>query len=282
MTTTFDSYTAHANAQRATTLAATSSPFSIQVRFLQGLTPTQQAAFSLAADRWTTVIVGDLPSVEVDGEIIDDVLILAEGVEIDGPGMVLGKAGPTHVRPEGAGAASLLPAKGIMRFDVADLAAMEQRHTLNDVITHEMGHVLGIGTMWPAKGLLTGADTDDPTFSGSGAVREYAALRSDRGHVEVPVENTGGPGTRGGHWRESVFRTELMTGFVGVAGNPMSRMTVASLADLGYEVDLDAAQPYQLPVVLEAEMAAVEAGGHACGELVLPVVPVVLPAGSLR
>ena len=30
-------------------------------------------------------------------------------------------------------------------------------------------------------------------------------------------------------------------------GNPLSRMTVASLADLGYRVDLDAAERFVLP-----------------------------------
>lgn len=35
---------------------------------------------------------------------------------------------------------------GFMQFDTADLRHMENEGTLVDVITHEMGHVLGIGT----------------------------------------------------------------------------------------------------------------------------------------
>jgi hypothetical protein len=46
-----------------------------------------------------------------------------------------------------------------MQFDTADLASMQANGTLNDVITHEMGHVLGIGTIWTAKGVLSGSYT---------------------------------------------------------------------------------------------------------------------------
>src|SRR4051794_6205534 len=64
------------------------------------------------------------------------------------------------------------------------------------------------------------------------AKQEYGRLRGI-GPTPVPVENTGGPGTRDSHWREAVFGNELMTGFVGPAGNPLSRTTVGSLQDLG-------------------------------------------------
>src|SRR5262245_15193790 len=113
---------AHANVKAA----AAASAYKIEVRFLGGLTPTQKNAFKAAADRWAKVIVGDLPSVIVDGEVIDDLLILAQGVPIDGPGKILGQAGPTHLRPAGAGAVAFLPAKGIMSFDTADLQQMQQ------------------------------------------------------------------------------------------------------------------------------------------------------------
>src|SRR5688500_6911133 len=108
----YETYQARADSGRAEALAATTSPFTIEVRFLGGLSARQRAAFTAAADRWTRVIVGDLPSVLVDNEIVDDVLILAQGTAIDGPGSGLGQAGPTHLRPESAGAAAFLTAKG--------------------------------------------------------------------------------------------------------------------------------------------------------------------------
>lgn len=261
--------------------AAAPTPFTIEVRFLGGLTPTQKKAFKLAADRWTRVIVGDLPSVLVDGEVIDDLLILANGAPIDGTGLILGQAGPTRLRPSSAGAAALLPAKGQMTFDTADLAAMQAKGTLNDVICHEMGHVLGIGTIWPMKGLLNTSSPNNPTFEGTQAKKEFGKLAGG-GPKPVPVENTGGAGTRNSHWRETVFRTELMTGFVSTPGNPMSAMTVASLADLGYKVDITKAEPYKLPNLLGLAVEGVLAAAPAAGGIVLPSVPIELPDDSLK
>jgi hypothetical protein len=128
----YEVYQAKAEAGIAFALAATESPFMIEVRFLGGLTDSQKDAFKAAADRWTKVIVGDLPSVQVDGEVIDDLLILAQGTPIDGIAGILGQAGPTHLRPLSAGVSAYLPAKGIMSFDTADLKKMEQNGTLND------------------------------------------------------------------------------------------------------------------------------------------------------
>src|SRR6185503_16383394 len=100
--------------------AAVKSAYKIEVRFIGGLNTAQKNAFKAAADRWASVIVGDLPSVRVDGEVIDDLLILAQGNSIDGPSGILGQAGPTHLRPSKAGKSKFLPVKGMMSFDTAD------------------------------------------------------------------------------------------------------------------------------------------------------------------
>lgn len=281
--TNYSSYHAVADTERASVLASTASPFTIEVRFVGGLSAEQQQAFSAAADRWTRMIVGDLPSVVVDGETIDDVLILAQGLDIDGAGSILGQAGPTALRPAAAGSAAMLPAKGTMAFDTADLASMQTAGTLVDVITHEMGHVLGIGSIWRAKGLLRGASTNNPVFAGAAAMAQYAALLGIPEPRQVPVENTGGVGTRGSHWRESIFRKELMSGFIGSPGNPLSAVTVGSLGDLGYQVDLDAAEPYALTDLLPGAQAVdltiytapIDRG------MMLPVIPQVLPSDAL-
>lgn len=270
-----ESYVAHA---KVTAAASVASLYKIEVRFLGGLNTAQKNAFKKAADRWTKVIVGDLPSVLVDGEVIDDLLILAQGVAIDGVGGVLGQAGPTQIRSSTAGAAAFLPVKGIMSFDTADLAKMQQNGTLKDVITHEMGHVIGVGTIWALKGKLSGAGTANPRFTGAAAKAEFGKLTA-AGAAEVPVENTGGAGTRDGHWRETVFRTELMSGFIASPNNPLSRMTVASLRDLGYTVDLAKAEPYLLPNLFAVAAAGV--GSTHDRPHALPVVPITLPDSSL-
>jgi hypothetical protein len=280
----YEVYRAIANADVARDVANTQSPFTIEVRFLDGLTDTQKNAFKAAADRWSKVIVGDLPSVMVDGEVIDDVLIIAQGTAIDGPGQILGQAGPTALRPKNAGAAAYLPAKGIMSFDTADLQKMEQDGTLNDVIAHEMGHVLGFGTVWSKKKLLKNAGKTNPVFIGPLAKKEYAALVGSTKAREVPVENTGGAGTRDSHWRETVFGNELMSGWVAAAGNPLSRVTAGSLQDIGYVVDMNAAEPYALPNLqnlAERGLLGVRAASGLNAGVMLPIIPVVLSDDSL-
>jgi len=216
--------------------------FTIDIEFLGGLTDSQKNLFKAAALRWSRVIVGDLPSGQVNGRNVDDILIQAEGRDIDGVGSVLGQAGPTWVRN-----ASKLPLAGIMSFDTADLDAMEADGRLEDVIVHEMGHCLGIGTMWSDLNLISGAGGADPLFTGARARAEYGTLAGGAPR-DVPVENRGGPGTRDGHWRDDVFGNEMMTGFISASGNPISRLTVAALGDMGYQVDLAAAEPYALPL----------------------------------
>lgn len=282
VTSAFRTYTSVASFERAREIANSTSPFTIEVRFLGGLTQSQQDAFAAAADRWSRVIVGDLDTAVVGDDVIDDLLIEAEGVDIDGPQGILGMAGPTDFRDGSAQFGAFLPAKGVMRFDKADLEAMEADGTLLDVITHEMGHVLGIGTLWTTFNLLSGAGTENPTFEGMGAKSEFATLVGEVEPVSVPVANFGGPGTQDSHWREAVFLNELMTPFISGPDNPLSRMTAASLGDLGYQVDLDGAEPYTLPNLLQAardgrlvpHTAPINRG------IMLPVVPTRLPAST--
>ncbi|WP_062352989.1 leishmanolysin-related zinc metalloendopeptidase [Herbidospora yilanensis] len=266
----FDFHVARASAQRARAVAETRSPFTIEVRFLGGLSDTQKAAFAAAADRWARVIVGDLPEVEIPGlprlpdgltpgEIVDDILILARGAEIDGPGTpqgnILGQARPLLVR-----SGTRLPAVGEMTFDSFDLDRMEENGLLHDVICHEMGHTLGLGGgIWQELDLVQGLGTTGPVFTGVRAGQEFAALLFSTDPHVVPVENVGGPGSVGSHWRESVFGAELMTSRVASGvGNPMSRLTAAALADMGYQVDMAAGEPYVLPSqLLLADLRAV-------------------------
>jgi hypothetical protein len=240
------SYVAHASVAATASAARIRSAFTIEVRFVGGLSAVQMNAFKEAAKRWSRVIVGDIPTVQVEGEDIDDLLILAEGKAIDGTDGILGESGPTVLRPKAAGPYAYLPAKGEMTFDAADLTSMEQSGTLHDVIAHEMGHVLGFGTIWARKRLLVGATTANPTFKGKQAKREYGKLCKSQPQP-VPVENLGGKGTRNSHWREVIFASELMSGFFASHSNPLSALTVASMADLGYTVDMSRAEPYALP-----------------------------------
>ena len=78
---------------------------------------------------------------------------------------------------------------------------------------------------------------------------EYARLRGLSTPTPVPIETEGGPGTAEGHWSERVFDNELMTGWLDSGTNPISRLTIASMADLGYVVDMSKADAVQLAAV---------------------------------
>lgn len=242
---------------------APASNFAIEVRFQGGLSSSQQDAFQTAASRWSEIIVGDLQTVRLPtGEVVDDLLIDARGTRIDGVGRVLGRAAPTLIRN------NQLPAAGFMEFDTDDLVRMQGDGTLVDVIVHEMGHVLGIGTLWGEMGLVTSncLQAANPVFFGIKAATELAGIIGAQQPIAVPVENQHGPGTRCGHWRESIFGHEGMTGFVNLGPNPLSRMTIGALEDMGYEVNYDAADAYTLPSQLQLMMMGVgdDAGNQRC------------------
>jgi hypothetical protein len=169
-----------------------------------------------------------------------------------------------------------------MSFDSADLAQMESDGSLVSVIVHEMGHVLGFGSIFDRLGLITGAGGADPQFTGANAIREYATLLGTAARPRsVPLANVGGPGTRDGHWREAVFANELMTGFLDSGPNPISRLTIGAFEDLGYRVDYARADAYRLPTAqeLQERQAARELHGHDC--VILVPEQTVLPADAL-
>ncbi len=210
--------------------------FNLQINFGAGLTESQREIFYDAAAKWESIIVGNLPAF---GNV-DDIVINASALPIDGPSGILGSAGPTNLRP-----GSFLPAGGNMTFDTADIASLEASGGLGIVILHEMGHTLGFTSgVWSSLGLVSGLGGSAPKFNGPAAIAEFNSLFGLTA-TSVPVENDGGSGTAGSHWEESVFDEELMTGFYdGGRPNPLSRVTVGAFQDMGYIVDSDGAEAF--------------------------------------
>lgn len=93
----------------------------------------------------------------------------------------------------------------------------------------------GIGTLWPV-----GSSFNCP-YRGPKANNEF---RKISGCSVVPTELDGSPGTRCGHWDEECLGDELMTGFAGRGNNPLSRITIAGLEDIGYTVDYRNAESF--------------------------------------
>jgi hypothetical protein len=237
--------------------------YNVTLRFLGEPTRNQKLAFSAAETRWEAIVIGDLPDVKDSlganqcGENpatngpFDDVTIFVTIEQIDGVGGVLGQSGPCFVRDPGD-----LTVIGRMQFDEDDIEQLEQEGSLSAVITHEMGHVLGFGTLWEADDLNLLRNPSEPNpnppladthFVGADAIAAFnEAGGTDYTGAKVPVMNEGGPGTVNSHWRDNVFDPELMTGFLSAGPNPLSAITVASLRDLGYTVDATQADPFSL------------------------------------
>ena len=242
---------------RSVTFRATLRPsqFDITVRFVgDGGTARQREAFASAVARWRRVIIGDVGTVPLNAaagecqswipavnESVNDLLVYVRIAAIDGAGKILGQASPCYVN-----SSNKLPIMGFFELDQDDLAALLAYGTLDDVVLHEMGHVLGIGTLWNyQRQLLVGAGSDDPYFAGT-ISRAQLASTTGFGYagLGVPVENSGSTGTRDAHWRRSVFSNELMQGYAQPGGMPLSRITVASLTDMGYLTTVTGADNY--------------------------------------
>lgn len=277
---------ATASATLQVSVPAATSEFTIDLLFVHEPDPAVRAAFESAAAHWQRVITGDLRDVTVNipaGSCIegnpgfqgsiDDLLVVADVGPIDGVYGILGSAGPCYVRGEAGTPGDDLPYFGAMRFDEADLARMQQDGTLETVILHEMGHVLGLGTLWEAgpfsylnHDAASCQDSTQVTYTGTHGVDAYHAL----GRLgEVPVENTGGAGTKCGHWQEATFGDELMTGWINGANAPLSRVTVGGLDDLGYRVDYSQADAYVLP----SSQAGTLGAGEPLGEILIYPAP---------
>ena len=247
--------------------ATVQTSYKIEVRFFGRTLPAaQQALFTDAANRIRAMVVGQVPLVNVAGTdvaqdcgatgvapltgTVDGVLIFASIDSIDGPRKILAQSGPCFIRISN-GQNDWRTSIGIMKFDSADIASLAGTGgNLQEVITHEMLHVVGFGSFWDstALNLLTNYGTD-VRYTGAGGIAGCKAIGGlTTCATSVPVEGSqGGDGTINSHWRETTFQNELMTGFINSGTNPVSVMTIRSLEDLGYTVDASAADPYTIP-----------------------------------
>ncbi|HKS07518.1 MAG TPA: leishmanolysin-related zinc metalloendopeptidase [Gemmatimonadaceae bacterium] len=242
----------------ATALAPAGGSFNLEVRYV-GTPPSAaiQSVFTDVVNRLQAQLVADIPQQFVNdnvglcmsgapsvNETIDDLLVFVRVGPIDGVNGVLGQAGPCFVRP-----GLSFPVIGILELDEADAANLLAQGKLHATALHEMHHVLGLGTYWSqfAAPLIQGAGTSEPTYLGAAGNAAYVTAGGTF-VGGIRIENSGPQGTRDGHWRESLFDAELMTGFDEAGAMPLSAFSIMSLADFGYSVSTAGADPYTVPL----------------------------------
>jgi hypothetical protein len=216
----------------------TSSPFEIYLDL--DVLITDRELFRRARDTWTSVIQSNLPSVaSVNLEsgmltgncryptTINDIYICCQYIDIDGEGGVVGRTAILATRNDTKG----LPVVSRIRLDNDDLISLKDAGIFQQVVEHELAHALGFGILWGPRN-LTRTVNGTCEYTGVRAIAEYRAIT---GCNRIP--------TTCGHWREECLNRELMTDSADLT-SALSRVTIASMADLGYDVSYDSAESF--------------------------------------
>ena len=244
---------------------ANNTAYNIELLLAPSVSPVYLPAIYRATDRWQRIINGSLPTqillyrfeaeercgftFSASSRLVEDILIYIDFSGIDGPGGVLGSASWCVLD------AARMPRVAYIRFDSGDLAGLLAAGTLESVVTHEMGHCLGIGTTWELKTtagvyirqLVTPeADPQPWYFTGPQAQVGEAEVSGQPLGPQPLVETAGGAGTARGHWLEGRYVHELMTGFITGPSQPLSVLTLRSLMDIGYQVNLSMADSFSV------------------------------------
>lgn len=238
-----------------------SSKFKIAVNFTGG-SPDDHAIVKMAAERWEQIIVGKTSTNEYD-------ITMQITFDSNLDDNILGQAGVMQYAYVNG---KYIPTRGLMILSTKNWEqqkAAKKRDGLSNAyytVLHEMGHILGIGTMWHANKLLN----NEGQYIGSSALREYRRICGNENIPCLPIENDGGGGTAGYHPEEGLepnvsldnrvgyvdghkhslpgLDKELMTGWAEVDAEiePLSAISVGMLEDIGYEVNYAYADAFEM------------------------------------
>ncbi len=213
------------------------------------LPPRLRTAIDRAIKRWRQVIKADLPAAPLQlganacanpdlNESVTGVVVYVR-VPALGFGGTLARATACVLRPDGR---TML---GIMEFN-SDILDRLSDDELFYTAAHELGHVLGIGTVWYRADGQPALVTQSGTsyfFVGTQARAEFDLLenRTTYSGQTVPIA------VDRGHWDPRVMMMELMEPFAR-ATTRFSRVTVGAMTDMGYVTNARSWDRYALPL----------------------------------
>ena len=227
--------------------------FDIELVFLDHYPEDQKRVVQNAARRWMSIITEDLLDYEFSegwsgtcgdhsyqipsGKRIDDLRIYVTTFEGNDPTSASqwGWCGPRALRET-----ERLPVLACLGLNLKRAG-----DNLFTITLHEIGHGLGfLGWVWDEFGYFQIPPNGDDHFSGPLAIAAF----DDAGGWEYPGAKVPATGWGGGHWRYGVLDGELLAILTPESAYKpaLSAITVQSMADLGYGVDVTQADPYTL------------------------------------
>jgi hypothetical protein len=230
--------------------------FDLQVNFgtgLEGLTDPARQAVLEAAQYWEDVILYRSDITTTNRLAID-----LKGVNLNltdnSPDTITFAFAQPKLVLEGG---KVKINSGSSTINTRRLAELNANPTyLKGVMIHEFAHVLGFGGLWQpvdytaSNGVASKVgnnfvDLTTATYqANSYAGWVYGGLVGQATTAVIPLDRLSLS-----HWDEGVFDTEMMTPIselLGVAV-PVSALTLAALRDLGWQVNMGAAEAYLLP-----------------------------------
>lgn len=203
-------------------------------------------------ERLESIVIADLPGVynystklkcyneedlrPVKHILVDDLLVYINFNNVTG----VAAGGPCYMNP--------IPRVGMVSFNWGLFngwnTGSPDLETFEAILTHEVLHVMGIGTLWK-KFLLPVNVTSPEFYNGTNGVAAFRGTLRGSGLPKVDTD-FGGHGT---HWDECTYGDEAMTPVLDLPA-PVSVMTCGALSDLGYTVNTSACDTWKVPKVV--------------------------------